>query len=87
MFITVNSFENEDDRISFFEYYTPNVELKDFNMLIDGKSFFDAPIRNKEEVYEKIIELRRDNDYTTGHLLVYKYFSKHYRLIAIDLSR
>ena len=34
------SFENEDDRTSFSKYYTQNVEIKDFNVLIDGKSFF-----------------------------------------------
>ena len=42
----VLSFENEDDRISFSNYYTPNVEIKDFNVLIYGKSFFDVPIKN-----------------------------------------
>ena len=42
----VLSFENEDDRISFSNYYTPNAEIKDFNMLIYGKSFFDVPIKN-----------------------------------------
>ena len=36
----VLSFENEEDRTSFSEYYVPKVEIKDFNVLIDGKSFF-----------------------------------------------
>ena len=35
----VLSFENEEDRTSFSKYYTPKVEIKDFNVLIDGKSF------------------------------------------------
>ena len=56
-------------------------------MLIDGKSFFDPPIKNKEEVYEMFIEMGRNNDYTTGKLLDYEYFSKYYKLIAIDLSK
>ena len=56
-------------------------------MLIDGKSFFDMPIKNGEETYEQIIEMGRNNDYTTGNLLDYEYFSKHYKLIAIDLSK
>ena len=56
-------------------------------MLIDGKSFFDMPIKNEEETYEQIIEMGRNNDYTTGNLLDYEYFSKHYKLIAIDLSK
>ena len=38
--LIVLSFENEDDRTSFSKYYAPKVEIKDFNILIDGKSFF-----------------------------------------------
>ena len=54
----VLSFENEDDRISFSKYYYKlNLEIKDFNVLIDGKNFFDSPIKAKEETYEKIIEI------------------------------
>ena len=56
-------------------------------MLINGKSFFDMSIKNGEETYEQIIEMGRNNDYTTGNLLDYEYFSKHYKLIAIDLSK
>ena len=51
------------------------------------KSFFDTPIKIDEETYEQIIEIGRNNDYTTGNLLDYEYFSKHYKLIAIDLSK
>ena len=65
----------------------PNVQIKEFNVLIDGKSFFDMPIKNEEEAYEQIIEMGKNNDYTTNNLLDYKYFSKHYKLIAIDLSK
>ena len=83
----VLSFENENDRTSFSKYYTPKVEIKDFNLLVNGKSFFDVPVKNKEEAYKKIIEISKNNDYTTGNLLDYEYFSKHYKLIAIDLSK
>ena len=83
----VLSFENEGDRFSFSKYYTPKVEIKDFNVLIDGKSFFDVLVKNKEETYETIIEMSKNNDYTTGNLLDYEYFSKQYKLIAIDLSK
>ena len=51
------------------------------------KVFFDLPIQNDEETYEQIIEMERNNDYTTGNLLDYEYFSKHYKLIAIDFSK
>ena len=56
-------------------------------MLIGVKSFFDIPIKNKEEKYEKIIEMGRNNDYTTGNLLEYEYFKKQYKLIPIDTSK
>ena len=49
--------------------------------------FFDIPIRNKEKACEKIIEMGKDSDYTTGNFWDNEYFSKHYRLIAIDLSK
>ena len=81
------SFENQNDRRSYFKYYTPTIEIIDFNVLIDGRSFFDAPVKNKEEAYEKIIEMSRNNDYRISNLLDYEYFSKHYKLIAIDLRR
>ena len=83
----VLSFENENDRTSFSKYYVTNVQVKDFNVLIDGKSFFDMPIKNDEETYEQIIEMEKNNDYTAGNLLDYEYFSKNYKLIAIDLSK
>ena len=63
----------------FSHYYVTKVK----NVLIDGKSFFDLPVKN-EEGYEKIIEMSNNNDYTTGTLLDFK---KYYKLIAIDLSK
>ena len=63
-----------DNRDFFSDYYVPNVEIKDFNVLIDGKSFFDLLIRNEEEAYEKIIEMINNNDYTIGNLLDFAYF-------------
>ena len=83
----VLSFENEEDRTSFSKYYVPKVEIKDFNVLIDGKSFFDVPVKNKEEAYEKIRTINKNNDYKTGILFDYEYFSKHFKLIAIDLIK
>ena len=56
-------------------------------MLIDGKQIFETPVKNKEEAYEAIIEMSKNNYYTAGNLLEYEYFSKHYKLIAIDLIK
>ena len=76
-----------DDRDCFSDYYVPNVEINDFNALIDGKSFFDLPVKNEEESYEKITDMSNNNDFTIGNLLDFAYFKKHYKLIAIDLSK
>ena len=65
--LLVLSYENEDDRTSFSKYYVPNVEIKGFNVLTDGKPFFGIPVKNKEEAYEAIIEVGKNNDYTTGN--------------------
>ena len=83
--ILVLIFENEDDRTSFSKYYLPKVETKDFNALINGKPFFEIPVKNKKHM--KHIEMTKNNDYTTGNLLDYEYFKDHYKLFAIDLSK
>ena len=75
----------KDHRNSFSHYYVPNVEIKDFNILVDGKTFFDLPVKNEKEPCKK--SMRRNNDYTTGNLLDFAYFKENYRLIAIDLSK
>ena len=48
---------------------------------------FDVSVKRKEEAYEKVMSISKNNDYTTGNLLDHEYFSKHYKLIAIDLSK
>ena len=83
----VLSFENEEDGTSFSKYDTPSVAIKDLNVLINGKGFFDVPTKGKEETYEKIIEMSKNNGYTTGNLLDYDSFSNYYKLVAIDLSK
>ena len=60
--------------------------IKDFNVIIDKLAFFDLPRKTEEEAYEKIIDIRRNNEYTAGNLLDYDYFKNYYKLIAIDLS-
>ena len=55
-------------------------------MSIDGKSSFDLSVKNEEEAYEKIIEMCKNNDHTTGNLLDFAYFKENYKLTAIDLS-
>ena len=79
--------DHKDNRDSFSHYYVPKVQIKDFNVLIDGKKFFDFPIKNEEEAYKKIIDMCNNNNYTAGNLLDFAYYKENYRLIAIDLSK
>ena len=58
-----------------------------FNVLTDGKSFFDLPIKNEEEAYEKIIDMSNNNNSMTGNLLDFAYYKEIYKLIATDLSK
>ena len=43
-------FENEEDRTSFSKHYVPKVEIKDFNVLIDEKRFFDVTVKIKRSL-------------------------------------
>ena len=61
----VLSFENEDDRTSYYKYYMSCVEIKDYNVLIDGNAFFELPVKNLEETYEKITQITHHSDYYT----------------------
>ena len=79
--------QDNNDRQSFSRFYLPNVMVKDYNVIIDKLAFFDLPIKTEEEAYEKIIDISRNNEYTTCNLLDYDYFRKYYKLIAIDLSK
>ena len=79
----VFAYQNADDRQSLSQFYLPRVMVKDYNVIIDKLAFFDLPVKTEEEAYEKIIDISRNNEYTTGNLLDYDYF----KLIAIDLSK
>ena len=85
----VLAFENDAQRTSNKRYYIPNVKIKDYNVMIDGKNFFDHPIKNDKVIYENIrnVATGQGDDYTTGCLLDYTYFKKYYKMIAIDLSK
>ena len=82
----VLAYQTADDRQSFSQFYLRKVMIKDYNAIIDKLAFFDLPIKTEEEAYEKIIDISRNNEYTTGNLLDYDYFKK-YKLITIDLSK
>ena len=66
-----------------------NVEIKDYIVMIDGRNFFDPPVKNVLKTNNNIqkIGTGQEDDYTTGCLLDYPCFKEHYKLIAIDLSK
>ena len=75
----VLSFEDENDRTPDSNYYLPKIEIKDYNVMIDGKNFFDQPINSMTKTYENIREVAtgQGDDYKTGCLLDYPYFKNH----------
>ena len=85
----VLAFENDAQRTSHSGYYIPNVEIKDYNIVINGENFFDQPIKNNNVTYGNIrkIATGQGDDYTTGCLLDYSYFMDTYKMIAVDLSK
>ena len=83
----VLAYQTADNRQSLSQFYLPKVMVKDYNVIIEKLAFFDLPIKTEEEAYEKIIDISKNNEYTTANLLDYDYFKKHYKLIAIDLSK
>ena len=65
------------------------MEIKDYNVMIEGSNFFDQPINSMNKTYENIrkIATGKGNDYTTGCLLDYPYLKENYKMIATDLSK
>ena len=85
----VLSFENGNDRTSHSTYYLPKVKIKNYNVMIDGRNFFDQPINSMNKTYENIrkIATGKTDDYTTACLLDYSYFEDNYKMMAMDLSK
>ena len=70
----VSEYQTANDRQSYSQFCLPRVMVKDFNVIIDKLAFFNLTIKTEEEAYEKIIDISRNNEYTTGSLLDYDYF-------------
>ena len=70
-------------------YFLPKGEIKNYNVLIDGRNFYDQPINDIIKQYDEVrkVSTGYGDDYTTGCLLDYAYFKDNYRLIAVDLSK
>ena len=85
----VLAFENDDNRTSDDQYYLPTVEIKDYNIMINGENFYDQPIKNNKDTYKNIRKTAtgQGDDYTTGCLLDCPYFADTYNMIAGDLTK
>ena len=85
----VLGFEIDEQRTSSKRYYLPNVKIKNYNVMINGKNFFDQPVKNNKVMYENIrkIATGQEDDYTIGCLLDYSYSKEQYKMIAVDLSK
>ena len=71
------------------KYYLPRIALEKYNVIIDGRNFYDNPIEKDIEKYRELkkVMIGKGEHYTTGSLLDFNYFDKHYKLVAVDLSK
>ena len=85
----VLAFENDTQRASAKGNHLPNVEIKNYNIIINEENVFDQPIKNDKATYENIrkIATGQRDDYTTGCLLDYPYLKDSYKMIAVDLCK
>ena len=80
---------NKVETSSHRKYFLPRVHITNYNVLIDGRNFYDQSINDQIKKYGEIrkIATGKGDDYTRGYLLDYQYFKDHYQLIAVDLSK
>ena len=80
---------NQATRNGQQKYYLPRIDLNKYNIIIDGRNFYDNPIESNIEKYRELekVMIGKGEDYTTGSLLDYDYFKKNYKLVAADLSK
>ena len=88
-FDNINNDANEVKRNSYRKYFVPRVDITKYNVLNDGRNFYDRPISDQIRKYDEIrkIATGKGDNYTTGCLLDYQYFKDNYQLIAVDLSK
>ena len=87
--IAYNRGNNQPTRNGQQKYYLPRTDLEKYNVIIDGRNFYDNPIESDIEKYRELkkVMIGKGEDYNTGSLLDFNYFDKHYKLVAVDLSK
>ena len=84
-----NRVDGQPTRNGQRKHYLPRIGLNKYNVIIDGRNLYDNPIENDIEKYRELkkVMIGKGEDYTTGSLLDYNYLDKHYKLVAVDLSK
>ena len=84
-----NSANSRATRNGQRKYYLPRIDSNKYNVIIDGRDFYDNPIESNIEKYRELkkVMIGKGEDYTTGSLLDFNYFDKHYKLVAVHLSK
>ena len=84
--IAYNRTNGQPTRNGQQKYYLPRIDLEKYNVIIDGRNFYDNPIESDIEKYRELKKLMigKGEDYTTGSLLDFNYFDKHYKLVNND---
>ena len=87
--MTYNRVGGQPTRNEQRKYYLPRTSLNKYNVIIDGRTFYDNPIESDIEKYRELkkVMIGKREDYTMGSLLDYNYFDRHYKLVAVDLSK
>ena len=85
----VLALENDTQRTSHPSYYLPNVEIRAYNIMINGENVFDQAVKDNIVAYEDIrkIVTGQGDDYTTGCFLDFPYFKDSYKMIAVGFSK
>ena len=91
-FLPLNNTDGDNKKVkrdSQTKYFLPKINITNYNVLTDGRNFYDQPINDLIKQCDKIRKTAKGqgDDYTAGCLLDYQYFKDHYNLIAIDLSK
>ena len=85
--LSFNNDENNPTRNSFDKYCMLLVEIKNFNALVENKTFFDRSVKSKQKTSRKLIKMSKNDDYTLiGNVLDHLHHYKFYKLSGTDLS-
>ena len=81
--------DNVTNENSYRKYFLPRLKIKNYNIEIDGRNFYDQPINDSIKQYDEVrkISTGQGDDYTTGCLLDFVYLEKNCRLIATNFSK